>query len=115
MAGVWMPRAILRERIEQRFDAMWDAGLVDEVRRLDADPRGWSRTARQAIGYKEMLASLHGDGPDLDAARDGAVRRTRALARRQRMWFRRDRRITWFGAPENSCAVLPALLASWCR
>ena len=93
---------------------MWDAGLVDEVRGLDADSRGWSRTARQAIGYKEILAVLHGDGPDLDAARHAAVRRTRALARRQRMWFRRDRRITWFGTPDNSCTLLPALLASWC-
>lgn len=114
MAGVWMPRAILRDRIEQRFGAMWDGGLVDEVRRLDADPRGWSRTARQAIGYKEILASLRGDGPDLDVAREVAVRRTRALARRQRMWFRRDPRITWFGTPHNSCALLPALLAWWC-
>ena len=114
MAGVWMPRAILRDRIEQRFDAMWEGGLVDEVRRLDADPRGWSRTARQAIGYKEILAALPGDGPDLEVAREVAVRRTRALARRQRMWFRRDPRITWFGTPENSCALLPALLAWWC-
>ncbi len=114
MAGVWMPRTILRDRIDQRFDAMWDAGLVDEVRRLDADPRGWSRTARQAIGYKEILAARHGDGPDLDAAREVAVRRTRALARRQRMWFRRDPRVTWFGTPNNSCTLLPALLAWWC-
>jgi tRNA dimethylallyltransferase len=94
---------------------MRDAGLVDEVRALAAEPRGWSRTARQAIGYKEVLAQLVGEDPDLDAAFDAAVRRTRAFARRQRMWFRRDSRITWFGAPENSCAVLPALLAWWCR
>lgn len=114
MAGVWMPRAILRDRIERRFDAMWDAGLVEEVRDLDADPRGWSRTARQAIGYKEVLAHVRGDEPDLAAARDVAVRRTWALARRQRVWFRRDPRITWFGAPSNSCALLPALLARWC-
>ena len=39
-----------------------DAGLVDEVRALAADPRGWSRTARQAIGYKEMLAHLRRRG-----------------------------------------------------
>ncbi len=115
MAGVWMPRAILRERIDQRFDAMWERGLVEEVRDLDDDSRGWSRTARQAIGYKEILAHLRGEQPDLDAARDSAVRRTWALARRQRVWFRRDPRITWFGAPVNSrAAVLPALLAWWC-
>jgi tRNA dimethylallyltransferase len=92
---------------------MCSAGLVDEVRRLDADPRGWSRTARQAIGYKEILAALQAGEPDLTAARDGAVRRTKAFARRQRMWFRRDRRITWFGTSDNSCALLPALLSWW--
>lgn len=114
IAGVWLPRAVLGDRIEKRFDSMWNTGLVEEVRSLDADPRGWSRTARQAIGYKEILAHLRGDEPDLDAARDTAIRRTRALARRQRVWFRRDPRITWFGAPDNSCAVLPALAAWWC-
>ena len=81
---------------------------------LAADPRRLSRTARQAIGYKEILAYLDGDEPDLDAALDAAVRRTRAFARRQRIWFRRDPRITWFGAAENPCDVLPALLAWWC-
>ena len=115
MAGIWLPRPLLADRIAERFAVMRDAGLVDEVRALAAEPRGWSRTARQAIGYKEVLAHLDGETPDLDAALDTAVRRTRAFARRQRMWFRRDPRITWFGAPENSCAVLPALLSWWCR
>jgi len=114
MAGVWIPRSVLRERIAARFSAMRDAGLVDEVRALAADPRGWSRTARQAIGYKEIVAFLDGDEPDLEVALDAAVRRTRAFARRQRVWFRRDPRITWFGTPENSSDVLPALLARWC-
>jgi tRNA dimethylallyltransferase len=114
IAGVWMPRAILRDRIDQRFETMMASGLVEEVRDLDGDPRGWSRTARQAIGYKEILAHVRGEEPDLAAAREVAIRRTRALSRRQRMWFRRDPRITWFGATENSCALLPALLAWWC-
>jgi tRNA dimethylallyltransferase len=114
MAGVWIPRSVLRERIAARFATMRAAGLVEEVKALAADPRGWSRTARQAIGYKEILAHLEGDEPDLETALDAAVRRTRSFARRQRVWFRRDPRITWLGSPENSCAVLPALLAWWC-
>jgi tRNA dimethylallyltransferase len=113
LAGVAIPRPLLRDRIEQRFDAMVDAGLVDEVRSLDADCRGWSRTARQAIGYKEIQGYLHGDA-DFEAARELAIRRTRSLARRQRVWFRRDPRIHWFGAAENSGDLLPALLAWWC-
>jgi tRNA dimethylallyltransferase len=115
IAGIWLPRGVLRHRIEERFDGMRDAGLVDEVRRLAADPRGWSRTARQAIGYKEVLAHLEGEEPDLEAALDAAVRRTNTFARRQRVWFRRDPRITWFGTTGNSCATLPALLSWWCR
>jgi tRNA dimethylallyltransferase len=115
MAGLWLPRDVQRHRIEQRFAAMRDAGLVAAVRALQADPRGWSRTARQAIGYKEVLAHVDGEEPDLEAALDAAVRRTHAFARRQRVWFRRDPRITWFGATGNSCATLPALLSWWCR
>jgi tRNA dimethylallyltransferase len=122
MAGIWLPRDVLRARIEQRFAAMRDTGLVDEVRALAAEPRGWSRTARQAIGYKEVLAHLDGEEPGLEAALDAAVRRTTTFARRQRVWFRRDPRITWFGTTGdrgdetgNSCAPLPALLSWWCR
>jgi tRNA dimethylallyltransferase len=112
-AGVWVSRAVGAQRIAERFAAMERAGLVEEVRRLAADPRGLSRTARQAIGYKEILEHLDGAIPTLEAALTRAVDRTRALARRQRMWFRRDPRITWFGAAENPLAVLPALLATW--
>ena len=92
---------------------MRDAGLVDEVRGLAA--RGeLSRTAAQAIGYREVLDHLDRlTEPSLDAALEATVVRTRQFARRQRMWFRRDPRISWLGAPENPCTVLPALLASW--
>ena len=44
---------------------------------------------------------------------DAIVRHTRSFARRQRMWFRRDPRITWYGARANPCELLPALLAAW--
>ena len=109
MAGVWLPRDALARRIELRVRAMRDAGLVEEVRGL----RGrLSRTAAQAIGYKEMLAHLDRDLGE-DEALDTVARRTRSFARRQRMWFRRDPRIVWLGAAENPCAVLPALLALW--
>lgn len=116
LSGVWLPRAVLATRIARRFAAMRDAGLVDEVRALVApDQPGLARTARQAIGYKEVLACLDGEEPSLDAALDVAMRRTRSFARRQRMWFRRDPRITWFGAGGKSDVLAPALLASWSR
>jgi len=113
VAGVWMPRSIGAGRIAERVRGMAAAGLVDEVRRLAAAPGGLSRTARQAIGYKEVLDYLDGVVPSLEMALNRAVDRTRALARRQRMWFRRDRRISWFGVGENPVASLPALLATW--
>jgi len=111
MVGVWVPRDTLNAHIATRFAAMRDAGLVDEVRRLlDGPPL--SRTASQAIGYKEIIGAISDHG-SLDDAFETAVRRTRSFARRQRMWFRRDPRITWLGATDNHCAVLPALLATW--
>ena len=109
IAGVWLPRDALARRIELRARAMRDAGLVEEVRGL----RGrLSRTAAQAIGYREVLEHLEGTLTE-DEALDIVGRRTRSLARRQRMWFRRDPRIVWLGAAENPCALLPALLALW--
>jgi tRNA dimethylallyltransferase len=111
MVGVWIPRDALNARIAARFAAMRDAGLVEEVRRLRAGPP-ISRTAAQAIGYREVIAALSLD-ESLDDAVETAIRRTRSFARRQRMWFRRDPRITWLGVAGNPCAVLPALLATW--
>ncbi|MDP8975853.1 MAG: tRNA (adenosine(37)-N6)-dimethylallyltransferase MiaA [Actinomycetota bacterium] len=112
MAGVWLPRPVVGRRIGQRFHSMLQAGLVDEVRRLAARPDGLSRTARQALGYGEVLDHLAGRC-SLEEAADEAVRRTRAFARRQRVWFRRDPRITWYGAAEDPGALLPALLGDW--
>jgi tRNA dimethylallyltransferase len=109
IAGVWLPRDVLARRIGRRIEAMRAAGLTDEVERVGPS---LSRTARQAIGYKELLDASE-TGRDLDDAYGAMTRRTRSFARRQRMWFRRDPRIAWHGATENPCAVLPALLARW--
>jgi tRNA dimethylallyltransferase len=110
LAGVWLPRATGADRVRARFTQMLDAGLLDEVRALARGPM--SRTARQALGYKELLAHLAGECT-LDEAVDTTIRRTVAFARRQRMWFRRDPRITWYGTDANPLAVVPALLRDW--
>jgi tRNA dimethylallyltransferase len=114
LAGIWLPRAVVAARIEARFRAQLEAGFVDEVRRLAARPAGLSRTARQALGYRELLDHLAGRCSREEAV-DAAIARTRAFARRQRMWFRRDPRVVWFGAPANPLAVVPALLGHWSR
>lgn len=109
LAGIWLPRQVLAERIAARYRAQLEGGFLDEVRRLkDA----MSRTARQALGYKELLDHLAG-GCTLDEAVEKAVSRTREFARRQRAWFRRDPRITWLGTSRNPVDLLPVLLGDW--
>ena len=77
---------------------------------LRSHPQGISRTAAQALGYRELLAHLDGAGTLEDALRQAAVR-TRRFARRQRAWFGRDDRIEWLdGAADHN--LLVAALAS---
>ncbi len=96
--GLRVPVEELDARIERRFHQWMRDGLLDEVRRLVADPRGLSRTARQAVGYRQMLAHLE-EGLDLNAAVEASIAQSRRLARRQRSWFNRDPRIEWFEDP----------------
>jgi tRNA dimethylallyltransferase len=88
------------------------AGLVEEVRAALAGP-GLGRTARQAIGYQEVADVLEAGAEPDAAVFETVIRRTRSFARRQRMWFRRDPRVTWYGTDGNPCLALPALLAAW--
>ena len=97
--GLTLPADEVDRRIGERFAAMVAAGLVDEVRALAARPEGISRSARQALGYREVLAHVE-DGDPLADCLEEAVRRTRVFARRQASWFRRDPRITWAGPAE---------------
>ncbi len=95
LAGLDIDRAALDERINARYDRQMADGLLAEVEVLHR--RGMSRTAAQALGYKELIAHLEGT-MSLDEALEEAKRRTRRFARRQQRWFRRDPRITWFDA-----------------
>jgi tRNA dimethylallyltransferase len=106
------PRPVLAERIDRRVQEMMNAGLLDEVRNLLDHPRGLSRTARQALGYKELIDHLEGRA-SLDAAVDAVVTRTRQLAVRQERWFRRDPRVRWIDIEADPVIeALPAVLAA---
>ena len=111
LAGLRVDRGVLRRRIEERFAAMLDAGLLEEVRRL---PASLSRTAAQALGYRELLRHVH-DGEPLDECVEEAVRRTRQFARRQEAWFRRDPRIRWYevAGDEEIGEVAERVLGDW--
>jgi tRNA dimethylallyltransferase len=95
--------------IERRFDELLSAGLVEEVRSLARRPEGLSRTARQALGYREVLAHVE-EGVPLQDALSEAVRRTKAYARRQWAWNRRDPRIRWL---DPRADLLEPLLVAW--
>ena len=110
LVGLWLPRAVVADRIARRYDQQLAAGFLGEVQALTALPLPISRTAGQALGYRELLAHLAGE-TSLAEAVDLAVRRTRQFARRQRVWFRRDPRITWIGADTDPLVALPTLLA----
>ncbi len=103
-------RARLDARIDERLAAQMAAGFLDEVRRLLDDPRGLSRSAGQALGYKELATHVL-DGAPLDETVELAARRTRRFSRRQEKWFRRDPRIAWVDADGASPTdLVPAVL-----
>jgi tRNA dimethylallyltransferase len=107
--GLRWPRAVLGERVARRVHRMIDDGLVDEVRGLLQRPSGLSRTARQALGYKELIEHVEGARP-LDDAVAEIVLRTRQFAVRQERWFRRDPRIRWVDITHDAVAeALPVV------
>lgn len=107
--GLQWPRPALARRIEARVHRMMAAGLLAEVTALLERPGGLSRTAMQALGYKELIAHLRGEC-SLDEAVETVVLRTRQYAVRQERWFRRDPRIRWVSIEHDPVAeVLPVL------
>jgi tRNA dimethylallyltransferase len=111
MVGLTAPLAEVDRRIAERFGRWMEEGLLDEVRALAARPGGISPTARQALGYRELLAHVE-EGAPLDACVEEAVRRTRSFARRQASWFRRDPRINWTDAGMGPADLLERTLAA---
>jgi len=107
--GLRWERPALAHRIEKRVHRMMGEGLLAEVTGLvDRYPR-WSRTARQALGYKELVDHLEGQ-VSLDEAVATIVVRTRQFAVRQERWFRRDPRVQWIDIHDDPVAeALPVI------
>jgi tRNA dimethylallyltransferase len=93
--GLNSAREHLVERLAQRVRDMWSAGLVDEVKGLEDKGIRDSKTASQAIGYSQALASIDGRLTEEEAIAE-TILLTQRYARRQMSWFRRDHRIHWF-------------------
>jgi tRNA dimethylallyltransferase len=98
--GLQVPRPELDERIAARVHRMWKAGLLDEVRRLDAGGLREGRTAAKALGYTQALAHLDGL-LTAEQAIDDTITATRRFARRQESWFRPDPRIHWLAYDDS--------------
>ena len=112
LIGLRWDRDVLRARIAQRVNIMMERGLVDEVRALLAEPNGLAFTARQALGYKEMIEHLEGRW-SLDEAVAATILRTQQFAIRQDRWFRRDPRIQWVDVHEDPIEeVTPVVTAA---
>ena len=94
--GIVVPRPARAERIAARVHRMWDAGLLEEVSRLDAAGLREGGTAAKALGYHQALAHLDGL-LSAEQAVEGTITSTRRFARRQESWFRPDPRIHWLG------------------
>lgn len=90
--GIAKERQELYQGIARRVDRMFRAGLVGEVKSLAK--KKFSRTAGQAVGYKEVMAALKGTC-SLEEARELVKRNTRRLAKRQMTWFRKEAGIQW--------------------
>jgi len=99
VAGLIRPRKVLFERIERRTDAMLEAGLIEETERLTE--KSPNLTARQALGYRQILDS---PGAPRQELREAIVRATKRFARRQESWFRADPRVEWFDGERPDAA-----------
>jgi len=103
---VWLspPRDWLYERINQRVELMMQDGLLNEVRQLLTITPPLGRTARQGLGYKEIIDHLEADLP-LEEAVENVKTRSRQFAKRQHTWFRNLVECDEFPIQENQSAA----------
>ncbi|MFH1407059.1 MAG: tRNA (adenosine(37)-N6)-dimethylallyltransferase MiaA [Candidatus Omnitrophota bacterium] len=91
--GLLRERGELYKRIDARVDRMFDDDLLEETKKLLKKGK-FSRTAAQALGYKEIIGHLNGEY-SLDEAKRLTKRNTRHFAKAQLTWFRKDKTIEW--------------------
>jgi tRNA dimethylallyltransferase len=103
---------VVAQRITARLDGMLAAGFVEEVRSLSSRNGGWSRTARQALGYRELASHVELGVPLAEAVAQ-ADQHTRRFSVRQRSWWRRDPRIKWFESHGEPLALADEILRDW--
>lgn len=98
------PRHELHERINRRVDIMMEQGLLHEVEALLKSGVSPQAQSMQGLGYKELLPVIM-HGASLKDAAEQIKTGTRNYARRQLIWFRRDKRTNWLPAEKLSTAA----------
>lgn len=101
--GLDLDTGELDRRVDLRVTRMFEHGLVDEVLELEKDGLRVGRTASRALGYQRVLDQLDADH-DMAEAAAVTAQATRRFVRRQRSWFRRDKRIHWLDATRADLA-----------
>jgi tRNA dimethylallyltransferase len=104
LLGLRWSREDLGRRTNERVRRMIDAGLVDEVRSLLAEPRPLSTAARQALGYAEIMQHLAGTLSLADTIEMIKIN-TRQFAKAQRTWFKRFRETAWIDPEPNATSA----------
>lgn len=111
--GINGDREDLRARLEARVHMMWQQGLIEEVKSLEAKGIRDGKTSSVAIGYAQALKQIDGEMTEAEAIAD-TVRLTQKYARRQMSWFRRDQRIHWLDYQDSEAtAKALALVDNW--
>jgi tRNA dimethylallyltransferase len=108
--GLTCPRKELYERVDQRIDAMFANGFLDEVERLLEKGYSPSLPTMSAIGYRECVRVIQGEISEEQAKAE--IRRiTRIFVRRQANWFKEsDPSITWFRVDEGIVGEIESYL-----
>jgi len=105
--AITMPREILIERINNRIDSMIKKGLIEEVESLK---NKISNTAKQAIGYKEILAYINNESTKEEAIERLKIS-TRQFAKRQYTWFKKNKDIIWLDIyRKNTTEILDEII-----
>lgn len=105
--GIQREKEVLNRRINARVKKMVEQGLVEEVRRLSDDPRGFSQEAASGVGYKQLIEHF-ARRCTLDEAIEQIKIQTRYLAKMQRTWLKRwppPEQVTWLTAAEGEEGV----------
>lgn len=113
--GLMRPRSEIYARIDARIDAMFEAGLVEEVKSLLDHGYPPDLPTFSAIGYRQIIDYLQGKF-SLEEARVLIKRQTRIFVRRQANWFKEsDPSIHWFAVGPDTLAVMEITIRNWIK